>query len=380
MSLEQILKVAVERIRSESLENEAQVKQAIILPILRALDWDDTNPAEFKPEFTVGKGWVDYALLSKGGGPRVFIEAKKLGNMDIAGEKQLFQYAMNNGVPFLILTDGNLWDFYLSMAAGPPPERRFFGAELKREEKLPEYARFLETHLRKSRVVSGSARRGAEHLHETNREREKARQTIPRAWRTLLETPDEMLRDLLAEEVERSCGTKPEPEDVVSFLQERLSPALSETTKVAPPVPRPRSKSSSSRSKSFSSSTPAASNRRTPTRIIGFILNNNHNNQVETGASYRTLAEVLKAFDKRDPEFMERLASQTSGRTRRLVARKRNDLYTDRPDFAEKASMNLGNGWWLGHNLSTRTIRKRIIIACEIAGVKFGSQLKLIES
>ena len=120
-----------------------------------------------------------------------------------------------------------------------------------------------------------------------------------------------------------------------------------------------------------------ASNRRTPTKIIGFILNNN---QVETGASYRTLGEVLKAFDKLDPEFMERLASQTSGRTRRLVARKRNDLYTDRPDFAEKASMNLGNGWWLGHNLSTGDIRKRIITACEIAGVKFGSQLKLIES
>ena len=56
MSLEQILKVAVKRIRSGSLENEAQVKQAIILPILRDLDWDDTNPAEFKPEFSVGRG------------------------------------------------------------------------------------------------------------------------------------------------------------------------------------------------------------------------------------------------------------------------------------------------------------------------------------
>ena len=370
MSLEQFLKVAVERIRSGSLENEAQVKQAIILPILRALDWDDTNPAEFKPEFSVGKGWVDYALLPEGGGPLVFIEAKGLGRVDIAGEEQLFRYAVNRGIPFLILTDGDLWDFYLSMAAGDPSERRFYRAELTREERIPEYARFLDTHLRKTRVVSGEAKRSAEQRHESNREREKARKAIPGAWRTLLESPDEMLRDLLAEEVERSCGTKPEPEDVVSFLQERLSPALSETTKVAPPVPRPQSKSSSS-------STPVASNRRTPTRIIGFILNNN---QVETGASYRTLGEVLKAFDKRDPEFMERLASQTSGRTRRLVARKRNDLYTDRPDFAEKASMNLGNGWWLGHNLSTGDIRKRIIIACEIAGVQFGSQLKLIES
>ena len=42
--------------------------------------------------------------------------------------------------------------------------------------------------------------------------------------------------------------------------------------------------------------------------------------------------------------------------------------------------MDLGNGWWLGHNLSTGAIRKKIQVACEIAGVTFGSQLKLIES
>ena len=274
MSLEQILRMAVERIRSRSLENEAQVKQAIILPILRALDWDDTDPSEFKPEFSVDKGWVDYALLPEGSGPLVFIEAKGLGRVDIAGEEQLFRYAVNKGVPFLILTDGDLWDFYLSMAAGDPAERRFYRAELTREERIPEYARFLDTHLRKTRVVSGEARRSAEKRHESNREREKARKAIPGAWRTLLETPDEMLRDLLAEEVERSCGTKPEPEDVASFLKERLSETLPGTTSVAPAAPRPRSKSSSS-------SIPPP-NEKKATRIIGYILDNK---QVETGAS-----------------------------------------------------------------------------------------------
>ena len=370
MSLEQILKVAVERIRSRSLENEAQVKQAIILPILRALDWDDTNPAEFKPEFSVGKGWVDYALIPEGGGPLVFIEAKGLGRVDIAGEEQLFRYAVNRGVPFLILTDGDLWDFYLSMAAGDPAERRFYRAELTREERIPEYARFLDTHLRKTRVVSGEARRSAEKRHESNREREKARKAIPGAWRTLLETPDEMLRDLLAEEVERSCGTKPEPEDVVSFLKERLSDTLPRKSSVAPPAPRPPSKSSSS-------STPPPSNKKKATRIIGYILDNK---QVETGFSYRTLGELVKEFDRRDPEFMVRFADQTATRKRRLVARNPNDLFPDRPDFVEKESLDLENGWWLGHNLSTGDIRKKIIIACELAGVKFGRQLKLMES
>ena len=370
MSLEKTLKVAVERIRSGSLENDAQVRLAVIQPILRALDWDDTNPAEFKPEFSVDKGWVDYALLPEGAGPLVFIEAKGLGRVDIAGEEQLFRYAVNKGVPFLILTDGDLWDFYLSMAAGDPSERRFYRAELTREERIPEYARFLDTHLRKTRVVSGEARRTAEKRHESNRERDKARKSIPGAWRTLLETPDEMLRDLLAEEVERSCGTKPEPEDVASFLKAHLSEALPGIPTVAPSAPRPPSSSSSS-------STPAPPTKKKPTRIIGYILDNK---QVETGFSYQTLGEVVKEFDRRDPEFMDHLAAQTSGRKRQLVARNPNDLFPDRPDFVESASMDLGNGWWLGHNLSTGDIRKKIKIACGIAGVRFGSQLKLIES
>ena len=219
MSLKEVLKNAVGYIRSGCLDNEAQVKQAVILPILRALDWDDANPAEFVPEFPVDSGRVDYALHQAGGQTLVFIEAKRLGGADDEGEEQLFGYAVNKGVPFLILTDGNVWDFYLSMAAGAPGERRFYRAELKREERIPEYVEFLKTYLQKNCVVSGEARRAAEKRHESNREREKARKAIPRAWRTLLEAPEEMLCDLLAEEVESQCGTKPELDDVEEFFE-----------------------------------------------------------------------------------------------------------------------------------------------------------------
>ena len=37
---------------------------------------------------------------------------------------------------------------------------------------------------------------------QANRERERAREAIPAAWRTLLREPDEVLRDLLIEKVE----------------------------------------------------------------------------------------------------------------------------------------------------------------------------------
>ena len=129
MSLEEALKKAVGRIRSGALENEAQVKQAVILPILRELDWDDSEPGEFVPELSVNEGFVDYALLHAGAS-QVFIEAKRPGGLDVRAEDQLFRYAVNKGVPFLILTDGDIWDFYLAMAAGAPADRRFYRAEL----------------------------------------------------------------------------------------------------------------------------------------------------------------------------------------------------------------------------------------------------------
>ena len=222
MSLEAVLKKAVKRINSGSLTNEAQVKQAVILPILRALDWDDSEPAEFVPEFSVDNGRVDYALLRHGGGPLVFIEAKGLGGVDIKGEEQVFRYAVNRGVPFLILTDGNLWDFYLSMAAGDPPDRQFYRVELTNQERITEYVESFEKFLLKSRVVSEEARQEAERRLKSNRERGEARKAIPGVWRNLLETPDDMLRDLLAEEVAKECGTRPRLEDVEAFLKERL--------------------------------------------------------------------------------------------------------------------------------------------------------------
>ena len=385
MSLDKVLKKAVERIHSGSLENEAQVKQAVILPILRALDWDDSDPAEFVPEFSAGNGRVDYALLRSGGGPLVFIEAKGLGGVDAKGEEQVFRYAVNRGVPFLILTDGNLWDFYLSMAAGDPPDRQFYRVELKNEERISEYVEFFEKHLLKSRVVSEEARLEAEQRLKSNRERGEARKAIPGVWRTLLETPDDMLRDLIAEEVASACGTRPKVDDVEKFLKGLLSEAVSSTPRSR--LSKPASISSRKPEIGPSTSSRSSVREREPTSvssqptskpqssIVGFVLDGE---RYETGAAYRTLAEILKVFDRRAPDFMERLSEVTVGRKRRLVARIRNDLYAN-PKFVEKSSLNLGNGWWLGHHLSTKDIKKKIEIACEVAGIKFGSQLTLIE-
>ncbi|MYA96701.1 MAG: hypothetical protein F4X91_09885 [Nitrospinae bacterium] len=365
MNLEEVLRKAVERINSGSLVNEAQVKQAVILPILRELDWDDSNPDEFVPELAVPEGRVDYALLRAPDNPLVFIESKYLERIG-TGEEQLFRYAVNKGVPFLILTDGNLWDFYLSMAAGIPAERRFYRAELTRDERMSEYVEFFEKFLRKNRVISQEARREAEQRHESNLERVKARDAIPRVWRTLVESSDEELYERIVSEVESECGTRPELDDVEVFLSNLLVDAPSQTPEVSSTTPHPHS--------SISDSSLPQPPDKSRLKIVGFILNNN---PVETGAANRTLAEALKRFQLIDPGFMSRFEAKTKSRRRRLVAKNRDELY-NQPHLITY-SLDLENGWWLGTNISSDKVRTSIQIACEVAGVKFGTQLTLIE-
>ena len=54
-------------------------RAALIDPLLRELGWDTENPALVMPEYRLGRGYADYALL-KDGKPVMMVEAKKLGN------------------------------------------------------------------------------------------------------------------------------------------------------------------------------------------------------------------------------------------------------------------------------------------------------------
>ena len=218
MNLEATLKTAILNLRSDSLEREEDVKVAVILPILNELGWNHADPGSLKPEYPAGPGRVDYALLCHGR-PQVFIEAKRRGGLDVQAETQLFGYAANNGVPLLVLSDGLYWDFYLSMADGPPEERRFHRLELRDQDRVRQYAETLETFLRKRQVASGEARRNAENRLEGDRSRKRARDAMPDAWNALLDEPDELLCELLADKVQTRTGVEPQRPDVEEFLQ-----------------------------------------------------------------------------------------------------------------------------------------------------------------
>ena len=92
-------------------ENETRTRMALIDPLLAALGWDVSDPAVVTPEYALGNGRADYALLSERGTAMAFIEAKHLGEPleRPQHEEQVFTYALRQQVKYAALTDGDRW-------------------------------------------------------------------------------------------------------------------------------------------------------------------------------------------------------------------------------------------------------------------------------
>ena len=143
--------------------NEATIQQYVVLPILRALEWDDTNLASMEviPEYQVESRRADYALhIKQKQTPVVLIECKRWNQPIGKNEEQICFYAYSGNVPLAIITNGKLWRFYLShWEASSLSDRIFCETDIEdRESAVPD----LEKYLLKSNVISGEAELNAE--------------------------------------------------------------------------------------------------------------------------------------------------------------------------------------------------------------------------
>lgn len=130
----------IERIRGMSnLEelNEKTIQTAVILPILRALNWNTADPDEVILEYPalIGhvKGNVDIALLQANRSPLpplVFIEAKAASiafENNSSVRNQIRDYCIYGNVSVGVLSNGVSWEFYffddiaLNQRHSPPP-------------------------------------------------------------------------------------------------------------------------------------------------------------------------------------------------------------------------------------------------------------------
>lgn len=124
MSLEQQIQILVDRIDSDgaTLENEEATKNALILPMLRALGYDVFNPNEVRPEFsadTPGRRAekVDYAIFLNGD-IEILVECKALrSSLKPKEVNQLFRYFSATSARLAVLTDGETYKFYTDLDA-----------------------------------------------------------------------------------------------------------------------------------------------------------------------------------------------------------------------------------------------------------------------
>ncbi|MCD6192449.1 MAG: hypothetical protein J7L26_03135 [Candidatus Aminicenantes bacterium] len=93
--------------------NEMLTRYVLIDPILRVLGWNTEDPKSVRPEEKQESGKPDYVLYHNGK-KLIAIEAKSYGKK--LNEKDIrdygFKYCWANKIPYLLVTDGNIWRLY----------------------------------------------------------------------------------------------------------------------------------------------------------------------------------------------------------------------------------------------------------------------------
>ncbi len=220
---------------ASSFASEASVKTGIVQPILDILGWDVTDPVEVYPEYSSGKGKVDYALCI-GRKPRVFVEVKKTSEMLSHHAYQLSLYAFNEGIRLAVLTNGFLWEFYLPLVKGKFEEKKAVCLNLEQAEK-GNTLEILWSLLSREQVRVGKAVSFAKRLLKKQKQQQKIKKALPEAWQRLLRKMPGPLLVLLKNEVKRLCNIEPTEDTLRTFLSTiaGLAPEISVAEKKMEP-------------------------------------------------------------------------------------------------------------------------------------------------
>jgi predicted type IV restriction endonuclease len=360
MALENTLTDIAARLRQGRFPNEQAISQGIVLRALQDLGWDTWDTTVVWPEFQTGEGRCDFALCHPATKPAIFIEVKQPGKAEDA-VRQALEYAFHAGVPFVVLTDGRTWSFYLPAEQGSYEDRRVYKLDLF-ERPVIEAAQVLIRYLERVRVESGEALEAARKEYRSRNRRTQAKAAIPEAWRELVEKGDELLVEMLAGAVESKAGVRPDENDVAEFLVGLGKPIIVESQQKHPPQP--------SRTSQPIVTTASGNETTRSGRLV--LLGKAHSYQNAKDA----MVIVLRELSKNDSSFLERCSQHpdAQGRKRRYIARTPEELYPDREDLREMRE-SLPGGWYVATNLNN-VLKKTIIrLAAEAANLKFGKDV-----
>lgn len=343
------------RLRQNKFSNEQQVSQGIVLRILDELGWDKWDTSVVWPEFQTGEGRADFALCHPPSKPAVVVEVKQVGKSEDA-VRQALGYAFHCGAPFVVLTDGRTWNFYLPAEQGDYEDRRVCRIDLY-ERSTSEAAEDFQRYLSRANVESGKSLEAAKTEFHNRKRRLQARGAIPEAWRELVKRRDGGLIEILLRAVESEVGFRPEADDISDFLGNLHASTLpdqrSDSPSIAPAPSLPVS--------------PGA-NRANRLLLLG--------REYSCSSAKEAMVTVLRELANSNPSFLERCARhpEAQGRTTRYIGRTPQELYLyneERRKHCEK----LPGGWLVATHLSTPVKRRIIKIAAEVARLKFGKDI-----
>ena len=123
------LRERMENHQDKLRQSEALTRNALVDPLLRALGWDTEDPGLAMPEYRLGSGFADYALLNAGK-PAIVIEAKKLGTPLYSAAEQSVTYCVNDGIRYFVATDGRKWDVYETHRPVPLAEKKIVSFDI----------------------------------------------------------------------------------------------------------------------------------------------------------------------------------------------------------------------------------------------------------
>ena len=353
MSLNTTLADIRGRLQQNSFPNEQAISQGIVLRVLRELGWDTYDASVVWPEYqTAGSGRADFALCHPPSKPRIFIEVKRVGKAENADAiEQALLYAFKSGVPFVVLTDGRTWSFYLPAEQGDYDERRVYKLDLY-ERSPDEVGTTFRHYLAHESVASGESIQAARaEYHNLNR-RSQAKAAIPEAWRELVQKRDGSLIEILGDAVESKVGFPPNAAAVADFLDD-----LAASKPPQLPV-----------SKSVSTSAATAS---TPQLVI-------RGERYDCRTGKDAMVTVLRVLANSDPSFLERCAQHPAarGHKRRYIARTPEELHPSRAD-QRRHHEELPGGWLVWTKFNKKDMRKIIGLAAETAGLKLNMDITL---
>lgn len=365
MPLETTLSDITARLRQGKFPNEQAICQGIVLRVFQELGWDTWDTNVVWPEFQTGEGRADFALCHPPSKPAVFTEVKQPGKAEEA-VRQALEYAFHAGVPFVALTDGRTWSFYLPAEQGSYEDRRVYKLDLY-ERPPAEAAEILHRYLERARVESGEALEAARNEYRSRNRRTQAKAAISEAWRELVEKGDELLVEMLTSAVESKVGVRPDADDVADFLVGLGRPAILQAQRgstIQPGTAVP--------SRPISTRTTSESSRKGKLVLLG--KEHAYNNAKD--AMVIVLKELAKTLAKTDASFLDRCSQHrdAQGRKRRYIARTPEELYPDREDLREMRE-ELPGGWLVATNINN-VLKKTIIrLATEVAGLSFGKDV-----